>query len=181
MAEVIPFKGILYNTRKIGDLADVVAPPFDVISEQEQIQFHERHPQNIIRLTLGEITENDTSTDNRYTRAAECLNRWFSDNILLLDKEPALYLMLMEFLFDGNRVTRNGLIALIHLEPFEKGIVLPHEKTFSKIKSERLELMKACHANFSPIFSLFSDEENLICNKLKHVVRDKSADIVFTG
>jgi len=180
MAEVIPFKGILYNTRKIRNLADVTAPPFDVISEQEQIRFHERHPQNIIRLTLGKITENDTPTDNRYTRAADCLNRWFSDDIMLLDQEPALYLTSMEFLSDGNRVTRYGLIALIRLEPFEKGIVLPHEKTFSKVKSERLELMKACHANLSPIFSLFSDEENRIYYKLKDAIDDKSADIVFT-
>ena len=180
MAEVIPFKGILYNTRKIHNLADVVAPPFDVISEQEQIQFHKRHPRNIIRLTLGKTTENDTPTDNRYTRTAECLNRWFSDGVILLDEEPAFYLTSMEFFFDGNWVTRYGLIALIRLEPFERGIVLPHEKTFSKVKSERLELMKACHANFSPIFSLFSDEENRIYNKLKDAVRDKSADIVFT-
>ena len=180
MAEVIPFRGILYNTRKIDNLADVVAPPFDVISEQEQIQFHERHPQNIIRLTLGKITENDTSTDNRYTRAAECLNRWFSDDIILLDKDPAFYLTSMEFSFEGNRVTRYGLIGLIRLEPFEKGIILPHERTFSKVKSERLELMKTCHSNFSPIFSLFSDEENRIGNKLMNVVHNKSADIVFT-
>ena len=180
MAEVIPFKGILYNTHKIRNLADVVAPPFDVISKQEQIQFHERHPQNIIRLTLGKITENDTPSDNRYTRSAECLKRWFSDGVIVLDEEPAFYLTSMEFLFDGNRVTRYGLIALIRLEPFEKGIILPHEKTFSKVKSERLELMKACHANFSPIFSLFSDEENRIYDKLKHAVCDKSADIVFT-
>jgi uncharacterized protein (DUF1015 family) len=180
MAEVIPFRGIFYNPRKIDDLADVVAPPFDVISEQEQIQFHERHPQNIIRLTLGKITENDTPTDNRYTRAAECLNRWFSDDIILLDEKPAFYLTSTEFSFEGNRVTRYGLIALIRLEPFEKGIVLPHEKTFSKVKSERLELMKACHTNFSPIFSLFSDEENRIGKKLMHVAHNKSADIVFT-
>lgn len=180
MAEVIPFKGIRYNTRKIHNLADVTAPPFDVISEQEQIRFHERHPQNIIRLTLGKITENDTPTDNRYTRAADCLNRWLSDDIILLDQEPTLYLTSMEFFADGTRVARYGLIALIRLEPFEKGIILPHEKTFSKVKSERLELMQACHANFSPIFSLFSDEENRIYNKLKDAVNDKSADIVFT-
>jgi uncharacterized protein (DUF1015 family) len=180
MAEVIPFRGILYNTRKINDLADVVAPPFDVISEQEQIQFHERHPQNIVRLTLGKITENDTSSDNRYTRAAGCLNRWFSDDIILFDEKPAFYLTSMEFSFEGNRVTRYGLIGLIRLEPFEKGIILPHERTFSKVKSERLELMKTCHANFSPIFSLFSDEENRIGNKLMHVVHNKSADNVFT-
>ncbi len=180
MAEVIPFRGILYNTRKIQNLAEVVAPPFDVISVQEQIQFHQRHPQNIIRLTLGTITENDTPTNNRYTRAAESLNKWFSDDIIALDNEPAFYLTSVEFYFDGKRVTRYGLIALIRLEPFEKGIILPHEKTFSKVKSERLELMKACHANFSSIFSLFSDKKNQIFDELKRAASNKSPDIVFT-
>jgi uncharacterized protein (DUF1015 family) len=180
MAHVIPFKGILYNTRKIRDLADVVAPPFDVISEQEQKAFHQRHPQNIIRLTLGVITETDTPENNRYTRASKCLNQWLSDGFLVFDEEPAFYFTSVEFLIDGKWVTRYGLIALIGLEPFEKGIVVPHEKTFPKVKSERLELMKTCHANFSPIFSLFSDEKNEIFNTLKHAVRDKAADILFT-
>jgi len=180
MAEIVPFKGILYNTQKIGNLADVVAPPFDVISAQEQVQFHQRHPQNIIRLTLGTINENDTPTNNRYTRAAECLKKWFSDGILVLDDEPALYVTSLEFFFEGNWVTRYGLISRIRLEPFEKGIILPHEKTFSRVKSERLELMKACHTNFSPIFSLFSDEKNQILDELKRAVSAQSADMVFT-
>jgi uncharacterized protein (DUF1015 family) len=180
MTEVIPFKGILYNTRKIRDLADVVAPPFDVISEQEQMAFHQRHPRNIIRLTLGTTSESDTPENNRYTRASLCLNKWLSDGFLVFDEAPAIYFTSVEFLFDGNWAKRYGLIALVRLEPFEKGIIIPHEKTFSKVKSERLELMKACHANFSPIFSLFSDEKNGIFDKLKQAVNDKTADIVFT-
>jgi uncharacterized protein (DUF1015 family) len=180
MAHVIPFKGILYNTRKIPDLADVVAPPFDVISKQEQKLFHQRHPQNIIRLTLGETSESDTPENNRYTRASRCLNQWLSDGFLTYDEKPAIYFTSVEFLFNGNWVMRYGLIALIGLEPFEKGIIVPHEKTYSKVKSERLELMKTCHANFSPIFSLFSDEKNEIFNTLKHAVHDKAADIVFS-
>ena len=180
MAQVIPFKGILYNTQKISNLADVVAPPFDVISAQEQTAFHQRHPQNIIRLTLGATGESDTPENNRYTRASECLNRWLSEGYLQFDMEPAIYFTSVEFLFEGKRVTRYGLIALIGLEPFEKGIVVPHEKTFSKVKSERLELMKACHTNFSPIFSLFSDETNGIFDTLKHAVYNKTANIVFS-
>ncbi|MEJ2656507.1 MAG: DUF1015 domain-containing protein [Desulfobacterales bacterium] len=180
MVEVIPFKGILYNTRKISNLADVVAPPFDVISEQEQLSFHQRHPQNIIRLTLGTTSESDTPENNRYTRASKCLNQWLSDGFLAFDKAPALYFTSVEFLFKGNWVVRYGLIARVRLEPFEKGIIIPHEQTFSKVKSERLELMKACHTNFSPIFSLFSDEKNSIFDTLKHAVHDKAADIVFT-
>jgi len=180
MAEIIPFRGILYNTDKINNLADVVAPPFDVISRQEQNEFHENHPQNIIRLTLGKTTENDTPTNNRYTRSADCFNNWLSEDIIEMDKEPAFYLTSMEFFFENKWVTRYGLIALIRLEPFEKGIVLPHEKTFSNIKSERLELMKACHANFSPIFSLYSDDENSIFDRLKDITLERTPDHVFT-
>jgi uncharacterized protein (DUF1015 family) len=180
MAEVIPFKGILYNTQKIGNLAQVVAPPFDVISEQEQTAFHQRHPQNIIRLTLGETSESDTPENNRYTRASQCLNQWLSEGYLSFDKVPAIYFTSVEFPFEGEWVTRYGLIALIGLEPFEKGIIVPHEKTFSKVKSERLELMKACHTNFSPIFSLFSDETTSIFDTLMRAVHDKAADIAFT-
>lgn len=179
MAEIIPFKGILYNTHKIHNLADVMAPPFDIISAHEQNEFHKRHPRNIIRLTLGQINKNDTRADNRYTRAAGCLKDWFSQDVIQLDKEPAFYLTSMEFPFDGKQVTRYGLIALVRLEPFEKGVVLPHEKTFSNIKSERLELMKTCHANFSPIFSLYSDGEDHILDTLKKAIFNKDADHSF--
>ena len=180
MAEIIPFKGIFYNPRKINKMADIVAPPFDIISDQEQLEYHESHPHNIIRLTLGMTHENDISTNNRYTRAANCFNKWLSERIMKRDKTPAFYLTAMEFPFENRMVTRYGLIALIGLEPFENGVVLPHEKTFPNVKSERLELMKACHANLSPIFSLYSDNENLVLDKLKNTTFNKTADNVFT-
>ncbi|MGD9105454.1 MAG: DUF1015 domain-containing protein, partial [Desulfobacterales bacterium] len=180
MAEIIPFRGILYNTHKINNMANVVAPPFDIISEREQLEYHERHPHNIIRLTLGKTHEDDTSINNRYTRAADCFNKWLSDHIMKRDKSPAFYFTSMEFLYENRVVTRYGLIVLVGLEPFEKGVVLPHEKTFPNVKSERLELMKACHANFSPIFSLYSDNENRVLDELKNATFNKTADNVFT-
>lgn len=167
MAKIIPFRGILYNQQKIADMADIVAPPFDVISKEEQHEFHECHPQNIIRLTLGRTREDDSANNNRFTRAANYFNSWLSDRILVQDKTPAFYLTAHEFTFENKSITRYGLIALVGLEPFDKGIVLPHEKTFSRIKSERLELMKACQANFSAIFSMYTDEKNKILNSLK--------------
>jgi uncharacterized protein (DUF1015 family) len=180
MAEIIPFRGVLYNTRKIHKMADVIAPPFDIISEQEQLEYHESHPNNIIRLTLGKTHENDNGTNNRYTRAANYFNKWLSEHIMERDETPAFYLTAMEFPFENRRVTRYGLIALVGLEPFEKGVVLPHEKTFPNVKSERLELMKACHANFSPIFSLYSDNDNFVLDELKNATYNKTADTVFT-
>ncbi len=179
MADVIPFKGILYNTEKIGSLADVATPPYDVISKEEQINFHNRHPKNAIRLILGNETEFDDEKNNRYTRAAAFFNEWLTDAVLVKDNAPAFYLSSVEFSTDKGAIRRFGIIALVRLEPFEKGIILPHEKTYSKVKSERLQIMKACHANFSPVFSLFSGKIDIL-TVLEKAALSKTAHLDFT-
>lgn len=161
MAEIIPFRGILYSPDKIPGIADVVTPPYDVISDSEQEAYYARHPFNVIRLDKSKATPSDTVKDNSYTRAAANFNKWMDNKILVQDETPALYLSSVEFDMDGHPLKRYGLIAQVRLEPFSKGIILPHEKTFSKVKTERFELMKSCHANFSPVFSIFSDKSNL--------------------
>ena len=83
MAKIVPFRGIVYNPRKVENLADVATPPYDVISHQEQIGFYDRHPRNIIRLILGKTYETDTETDNRYTRSAACFRDWLSEGVLV--------------------------------------------------------------------------------------------------
>ncbi len=176
MAQIVPFRGILYNPEKVEDFSDVVAPPYDVISPQQQEQLHQRHPNNVIRLILGKIEKNDTDQNNRYTRAAAFLKTWLGKKILVRDQLPALYISSVAFPIENCLVTRFGLVALVRLEPFEKGVVLPHEKTFSKVKSERLELIKACHANFSPIFSLYSDHNGIV-EILKQAVIHRGPDM----
>ncbi|MDL1967065.1 MAG: DUF1015 domain-containing protein [Deltaproteobacteria bacterium] len=180
MAEVLPFRGILYNTQKIRNLSDVVTPPYDVISKQEQHDFYERHPKNIIRLILGKTTENDNINNNYYTRASDVLKNWFSENILKQDITPAFYLTFMDFSLENKIFTRYGIIALVALEPFKNGVILPHESTFPNVKMERFELMKSCHANFSPIFSLYSDHKNIIIDKLKGLALKQAPVIDFT-
>jgi len=179
MANIIPFRGLIYNLEKICDLSKVIAPPYDVISKEEQIAFHECSPHNVIRLILGLTTGEDSCDNNCHTRAASCFNQWLSEGILVQDNLPAIYLTSLEFLQDNKSVTRFGMILLVKLEPFSKGIILPHERTFSKVKSERFELMKVCHANFSPIFSLYSDQ-NGILKTLKTAISGKSPDTQAT-
>ncbi len=176
MADIIPFKGIHYNPEKIDDFSDVVAPPYDVISPREQEQFYRRHPNNVIRLILGKIKKTDTPQDNSYTRAANFLKTWMKEQILVRDPVPALYLSSVDFHIEDRPITRFGLVALVRVEPFEKGIILPHEKTFSKVKSEQLELMKSCHANFSPIFSLYSNHNDIL-NTLKQSATKRAPDL----
>ena len=162
MAEVVPFRGVRYNSELIADLAEVVAPPYDVISPEEQEGFYKRHPYNVIRLILGKSQAGDNGQHNIHTRAADHFKQWMADKVLVQDDQPALYLTSAEFKVDSDNVTRYAIIGSVRLEPFDKGIVLPHERTFSKVKSERLELMKKCHANFSPIFGLYSDTQGVL-------------------
>ena len=179
MTKIIPFRGVVYNPEKINNYASVVTPPFDVISEEDQQKAYNRHPQSIIRLILGKQTESDTSENNPFTRAAGFFSEWLSKDILVQDKHPSFYLTSVEFSFENKPIIRWGFITLVGLEPFEKGIVIPHERTFSKVKSERLELISACRANFSPIFSMYSDQQNEILNLLKDAVSGKKPDIDF--
>jgi uncharacterized protein (DUF1015 family) len=179
MAKIVPFRGVVYNPERVENLANVATPPYDVITPQEQLAFYERHPWNIIRLILGKTSEKDTSRDNRHTRSAGFFNTWMSEGILVQDPFPAFYLTSIDFSVQSRKITRWGLISLVALEPFEKGVVLPHEKTFSRVKSERLELMKSCHANYSPIFSLYSDSGQKVLNTLKQSCSEMTPDMEF--
>jgi uncharacterized protein (DUF1015 family) len=178
MAEIFPFKGILYNERYVDNLADVVTPPYDVITPQEQDNFYHSHPNNMIRLILGKTQKNDTDENNPHTRAAKYFKKWLNDGILKKDDKPAIYLKSIAFEWNQTQYVRYGIIAVVRIEPFEKGVILPHEKTYSQVKSERLELMKTCYSNFDPIFALFPDKNNLLPQLIREI-KNKKPDINF--
>ncbi|WP_319526370.1 DUF1015 domain-containing protein [uncultured Desulfosarcina sp.] len=176
MATVTPFKGVRYNPDIIGNSADVATPPYDVISPEEQRAFYNRHPNNVIRLILNPSQPTDTATDNPHSRSAACFRQWMEQGVLKREAQPALYLKAIDYPHQGETCTRYGLLARVGLEPFEKRIILPHEKTFSKVRSERLELMKATHCNYCPIFSLYPDESDILGTLIEAV--DPSAPII---
>lgn len=155
---VIPFQGLRYNATKVERIENVIAPPYDVIKPEEQVVLEARHPSNIIRLILSQPYDNDTDAENRYTRAAAHMNQWISDGTLVRDATPLYYIYDQSFNApDGRNYTRRALIALVKLEPFENRVILPHEKTHAGPKADRLNLMRECHANLSPIFLLYAD------------------------
>ena len=158
MAIISPFRGYLYNKEKIGNLALVVAPPYDVINAEQQAHYYQKHPSNIIRLILGKEEPGDNETKNKYTRAAQFLATWQKDTTLVRVPKPAIYFYVQDFqLPSGESRRRKGFICLFKLEEFSSGVILPHEKTLSKPKVDRLNLTRACRANFNPVFSLYSD------------------------
>ena len=156
MADVRPFPGIRYAEGT--DLARVVTPPYDVISPEAQERYYQRDPHNIIRLELGKSQPTDDELDNVYSRAAVAFAEWRLQQVMRQDA-PALYAYEQRFTVEGRPYTKRSLLARVRLEPWEAGVVLPHEFTLSKPKADRLELLRACAANLSPLMVLYDDPD----------------------
>ncbi len=154
MAEIAPFRGILYDPSRV-DASRVLAPPYDVIDAEERGQLMALDPHNAVRLILP-----DGEGDAKYPEAARVLDAWLADGSLQRDARPALYRYHQVFTsaeLGGRTVTRRGFIAAVRLHRFEERIVLPHERTLSGPKADRLKLMDATSAHFSQIFTMYSD------------------------
>lgn len=162
MADVRPLHGIRYSPEVINDLAQVVTPPFDVISEEAQEHYYARNPYNVIRLELGKIAPTDNTLNNRYTRAAQTLAEWRLNDVLRQEDGPAYYAYQQIFTHAGQTYTRTSLIARVRLEPWEKHAVLRHEHTRKKDKDDRLQLLRACSVNLSPIMGMYNDPQGRI-------------------
>jgi uncharacterized protein (DUF1015 family) len=156
----------------------LVTPPYDVISPEAQARYYTRHPENIIRLELGRDEPGDDALNNRYTRAAIAFAEWRLRGVLQQDA-PTFYLYEQRFTSDAHEHTRTTLLARVRLEPWEAGVVLPHERTLSKPKDDRLQLLRACAANLSPILALYDDPKGELAKRLARVRRAKPA-ISFT-
>ncbi len=157
MSSIFPFPGWRYDPGKV-DLGKVVAPPYDVISPEEQKSLYARDDRNVIRLIFGLTHPDDSAHDNRYTRAASHLDAWRGDGLFIQDK-PAVYLYEQKFFSSGGEYVRRGFFAKVRLSEWGKEGIYPHEKTLSGPKQDRLELMRATRGNLEPIFGLLSDPQ----------------------
>ncbi|MDD3468475.1 MAG: DUF1015 domain-containing protein [Thermoguttaceae bacterium] len=160
MAEVHPFRGLRYNTAKVGELSNVIAPPYDVISPEFQDALYAKHPNNIIRLILNKILPDDSEANNRYIRAAEFFRKWKQDGVLVPEATPAIYVYHQEFEVNGKKYVRKGFMARLRVSPFGEGVVFPHEQTIAGPKADRLMLFSVTKANLSQVFGLFPDAQN---------------------
>jgi uncharacterized protein (DUF1015 family) len=151
LAEIQPFRGILYRSRE-NDLARVLAPPYDVITPSYRDELYARDPHNIVRVIL-----NRTEGDAGYGEAGETYRRWLSEGVLAEDVSPAVYLLEQTFNAEGRMLQRFGLLARFRAEDPERRVILPHEHTRAAAKEDRWRVLQATHANFSPIFLMFPD------------------------
>lgn len=161
MATVRPFRGLRY-TDAAGSIADVVAPPYDVISASERETLAARSPRNIVHLTLPEQQADDRSKFVKYARCAAALEEWRRDGTLSPEPKPAFYRYTQAFDVAGERMTRTKLVTTIKVEPYSEGVVLPHEQTFPKHKEDRLRVLEATRSHLECIFGLYEDDDKAI-------------------
>lgn len=165
MTQVKAFRAVTYNQNKFPDMADLICPPYDVISPLRQQYFHDLNPYNFIHLILGK----DTPGEDKYKRAGALFRSWLKEGALKQEDKPAVYFYLQEYNLKGERKTRMGFIGLMRLE--DGGSAYVHEHTRQQAKQDRLNLVREVRANLSPIFAVFPDKKRVIKYMYDHCVK----------
>ena len=170
MAEIRPFKALRF-TPLAGDVVNNVCPPYDIISDAEREKLIEKSEYNVIRLELPK-------GDDPYVQAQKTLESWLEKGILAHDEKDGIYVYEEEFECENKQYKIRGIVTLVRLEEFSKGVVLPHEETLSKAKKDRFSLMSTTFSNFSQVYSMYLDEDRKIAVNIDRITKDKS-DIEF--
>lgn len=179
MVDILPFRAIRYS-EAVGDLAQVVAPPYDVIKDKRRDALYAAHENNVVRVDLNRPEDGDEEL-SRYERSAAILNDWLEQGVLHQDDEAAYYVLAQTFTGpDGVQRTRTGFFGRARLTPFGDGPILPHERTLKGPKLDRLRLYRATKTNLSPIFGMVQDPDGEILKLLASVCGDApTAELEF--
>ncbi|MGI8712385.1 MAG: DUF1015 domain-containing protein [Solirubrobacteraceae bacterium] len=154
MAEIQSLHALRYDRDRTDGLQDVVAPPYDVIDDEQRAELVARSPYNVVAIDLPQGGE------ERYDNAAAMLERWRAEGVIVQDDRPAMWTLSQDYTGpDGSRRTRRGFFARVRVEDYGPGRIRPHERTHPGPKQDRLRLTRATRANLSPIFSLYSDPQ----------------------
>ena len=150
MADVRPFNALHYDPERVA-IADVTAPPYDVIDAAGRVELLSRSDRNVVELDLPRTDDGS----NIYRHAAEMLEAWRADGTLVDDDRQTFWALEQDYIdSDGSRRTRRGFMARIGVTGYGPGLVRPHERTQPGPKLDRLELTRATRHNLSPIFVL---------------------------
>lgn len=143
--ELTPFRGLRYDPDRVGSLAAVTSPPYDVVVRPDGLHhLQSADPHNIVRLILPQAT----TPAERNEQAARTLRRWVSEGVLTADPDPGLYVYEQR---DGDGMLQRGIIGALHLSEPSEGVVLPHEDVMPHVVADRAGLMRATSANLEPL------------------------------
>lgn len=178
MATIRPFLGLRYSAQA-GALDDLVAPPYDVLSQAQRDALAAKNENNIVALTLPEQNKDDRSKYIKYARSSARLEAMKRDGVLVKEAKPAFYRYRQTFTIPGSTTPfeRLSLIVTLKVEPYEKNVVLPHEQTFPKHKEDRLRILEATRSHLECIYGLMEDEDKAFYEAMAHSTGAQVADV----
>ncbi|CAL9289561.1 DUF1015 domain-containing protein [Streptomyces sp. SudanB91_2054] len=143
--ELTPFRGLRYDPDRVGSLAAVTSPPYDVVVRPDGLlHLESADPHNIVRLILPQAA----TPEARNEQAAETLRRWRSEGVLTVDSEPGLYVYEQR---GGDGMLQRGIIGALRVSDPSEQVVLPHEDVMPHVVADRAALMRATYANLEPL------------------------------
>ncbi|MFD9034492.1 DUF1015 domain-containing protein [Streptomyces sp. NPDC059567] len=161
---MVPFRGLRYVPERVGSLAAVTSPPYDVVVRPDGLHHLESaDPHNIVRLILPQAITAGT----RHRKAAVTLDRWLADGVLAPDPEPALYV----YEQSGDGILQRGIIGALELSTPAEGIVLPHEDVMPHVVEDRAALMRTTAANLEPLLLTYRGEGDGAAEVIERTVR----------
>lgn len=164
MAAISPFRGLRYDLDVVGDLGTVTAPPYDVIPPDALERFERASPYNVVRLILGR----QEAGSDQYTRAAETLEAWIRDGVMVSDGRDTLTVYEQRFTAGGRERVQRGVLGALAIED-EPRSILPHERTMAAPVEDRLKLMRATRTNLSPVFAVYAAEDGGARDVVGHI------------
>lgn len=148
-----------------------MAPPYDVITPEDRERYYRLDPHNVVRLIAGEVRPTDHPGDSKYTRAAAFFNDWLRTGVLRREPSPCFYVYRQTFPdSDGARRARDGILAVVALEPFGEGI-MPHERTHARARTDQMSLTESTDANLSPVWALYYDPSRTLKQLMANATR----------
>ena len=186
MAEIQPFRGVLYNTQRVKP-ADVLTQPYDKITPEMRERYLKLSPYNLVQIELGKEQAGDTETNNKYTRARDLYQAWLRDGVLRRSAQPALYYLEQTFATSSSTqagtpvpptLTRRAIIARVRLHRWDEGYILPHEHTLSKPKADRMALLRACGSQQGQIFMLYPKPKRSLEDIVGKVLAQPAIELV---
>ena len=150
MVDILPLNGLIYNKNRIGNISDVISPPYDVISPLLEKKLYNLNSYNIINLVLPWGSGRD-----KYNNANKILCRWIENDILRFDSKKCFYIFEENYYLNNKRKKIIGFIGLTKTEPYSQLKIIPHEQTLSEFKQDRLNLLRSCRTNFGFVYTLF--------------------------
>lgn len=156
MAKISPFSAVYYDSNKVGNISDVIIPPYDNIPKSDEPKYRQRSPYNFSHILLPQAEQED------YAHAKELLGQWRQHGILKTLSHPGYFLYQQIFPWGQGSHRRNTLMCTVELSDYSEGIIRPHENTHGKYKADRLNILRKTQHNLSHVFGMVKDPDGTL-------------------